>query len=871
MGNYYRHVKPITHRGGRLVKFKGRVASIAPYAVAASLSASGAIACAPSGDPFVYVGIDVTQTCTTPISHNLYVGWTITNNAFTDSAAPPILALGPDVVLRDDVGGQQSGYGPFEIRLNNGAILVIEDGVSIDAATEPYSDIRFVIGARTNTNAPAWSVDTITAPYEIVLKSGALMDQASRPIAATIAGDGSYWVQPNLTGDVLFTGRYSPNIHYSPLPLADYVHDVLTFDGATNALPFTFGYNLVIGASQGASAYGFGTVQALNGADVLIGGSPFGIDNNALNPAYVPGGSEPEVIFRKEYRNLLHLPSYGDDNGGLRIDATSTVRLHSPADLSGLDHYGERGLVLVGNVHNLGTLRLDDQVFNYLHISKWHQAIEAASEMFETLYGAGSGTLGNYSGGGTIRMDVQLEGDDSAHDTLLIDGDISGVTRIDVINVGGAGAQTIDGIPLIFTSGDSTGAFVIGQAATAGAYVYNVLERRTVEDLPDQEGNILSMGKGSEISDVWFLMSQAAEDEPMYQPSVVAAETLPTVLEDLNKLGSSRLRREQRIYTAPQQPELPTIFCKDAAQGFVCPVTPDQNDYFADKGKIGAASVAVGPWLELSGGRMSLEKLAGSGALTSPTLEQTRTGLTVGYDFVLAETANGTIVAGGFLGYQSASASVSSYFGSGDIETEGYGIGASLAYLSNSGFYVDGQIRLSQYDSAYQLATGISSSSASDIKADGLAVALEIGQRFDLRDDLSLTPYAQLHHSALSYQPFTDQHGAQIRIDDSSRTDLRLGLDANLLRVSAAGSVTSFSLGTSVQTKLSGSSAASVSGLSLRSDSPDTLAGVRAQFSHSWAENKRSIFADLGYDRAIGAASLKGDDLNLRLGLNLRW
>jgi len=81
------------------------------------------------------------------------------------------------------------------------------------------------------------------------------------------------------------------------------------------------------------------------------------------------------------------------------------------------------------------------------------------------------GTLtiaGDYaSAGGALEIRTELAGDDSPTDRLVITGSTSGTTPVLVTNVGGAGAQTVEGIQIIEVGGASNGIFSL-----VGNYTY---------------------------------------------------------------------------------------------------------------------------------------------------------------------------------------------------------------------------------------------------------------------------------------------------------------------------------------------------------------------------------------------------------------
>ena len=84
---------------------------------------------------------------------------------------------------------------------------------------------------------------------------------------------------------------------------------------------------------------------------------------------------------------------------------------------------------------------------------------------------------GNYTGnGGTIAMNTVLAGDDAATDKLVVKGNTAGTTTLTFTNVGGAGAQTVDGIRVVQVGGTSDGVFTKSPKnfLKAGPYVYHL-------------------------------------------------------------------------------------------------------------------------------------------------------------------------------------------------------------------------------------------------------------------------------------------------------------------------------------------------------------------------------------------------------------
>ncbi|HIE5094872.1 autotransporter outer membrane beta-barrel domain-containing protein [Stenotrophomonas maltophilia] len=82
-------------------------------------------------------------------------------------------------------------------------------------------------------------------------------------------------------------------------------------------------------------------------------------------------------------------------------------------------------------------------------------------------------TVGTFNGNdGTIVFNTVLADDASASDKLVVTGDTSGTANVRVNNIGGAGAETVNGIELIDVGGVSDGVFTLAGRAVGGAHEY---------------------------------------------------------------------------------------------------------------------------------------------------------------------------------------------------------------------------------------------------------------------------------------------------------------------------------------------------------------------------------------------------------------
>ncbi|WP_105647457.1 autotransporter family protein [Cronobacter dublinensis] len=119
-----------------------------------------------------------------------------------------------------------------------------------------------------------------------------------------------------------------------------------------------------------------------------------------------------------------------------------------------------------------------------------------------TLQIAGGNNVGNaftidgsYTGdaGSRIVMNTEAGLDDSPTDHLAITGDSAGSSALDVANIGGQGAQTINGIELISVGGASDASFTLDKPVVAGMWEYDLYQH--------DDGNWYLESKASDTPD----------------------------------------------------------------------------------------------------------------------------------------------------------------------------------------------------------------------------------------------------------------------------------------------------------------------------------------------------------------------------------
>lgn len=140
----------------------------------------------------------------------------------------------------------------------------------------------------------------------------------------------------------------------------------------------------------------------------------------------------------------------------------------------------------------------------------------------------------------------------------------------------------------------------------------------------------------------------------------------------------------------------------------------------------------------------------------------------------------GILMGGVTVHYGQVSTNASSVFGDGSIDTDGYGFGGTLTWLAQNGFYVDGQVQVTWYETDIG-SDMLGRSLANDNDGFGYSLSLETGKRIALDGNWSVTPQAQLAYSNVDFDSVTDPFGARVSMDRSESLKGRVaGLQLNI-------------------------------------------------------------------------------------------
>ncbi|MBY5819410.1 autotransporter outer membrane beta-barrel domain-containing protein [Rhizobium leguminosarum] len=451
------------------------------------------------------------------------------------------------------------------------------------------------------------------------------------------------------------------------------------------------------------------------------------------------------------------------------------------------------------------------------------------------------GTLtiaGNYTGtGGTLEIETVLGGDASPSDRLVVTGNTAGTTDVKVINLGGGGAQTVEGIKIVDVGGTSAGSFSLqgdyvfegDQAVVGGAYAYRLYQN----------------GVSTPADGDWYLRSTVLDPSsgatgPLYAPGVPLYEAYAGVLQSLNQFGTLRQRTGGRWMDDGQSAD-------EAAN---------------DQGR------AI--WTRIGGTHSHFEP---ESSTTGTEYDVDSWTLQAGVDGMLRESEAGVLIGGVSFHVDTASADISSRFGKGDIDTTGYGFDGTLTWYGNGGFYVDTQAAVTWYESDLKSST-LHTTLADGNDGFGYGFSVEAGQTIALTDQWSLTPQVQLAYSSVRFDSFTDVYGAAVSLDDGDSLTGRLGISADYDRdwKDASGKTsrsTLYGIANLYYDFLDGSDV-DVSGTSLVSENQALWGGIGMGGSLSWADDRyaaygeafaRTSLQDFGDSNAYGA----------KVGFSVKW
>ncbi|MEM7636301.1 MAG: autotransporter outer membrane beta-barrel domain-containing protein, partial [Pseudomonadota bacterium] len=182
-----------------------------------------------------------------------------------------------------------------------------------------------------------------------------------------------------------------------------------------------------------------------------------------------------------------------------------------------------------------------------------------------------------------------------------------------------------------------------------------------------------------------------------------------------------------------------------------------------------------GTWIRLGGSKAKADGSLGSGLIAGGSSYDSTLGfIQGGVASSFRDDGASKLVASVFGHYSDSDADISDAGGAlqGTVSSDSAGVGASLTWLSTSGWYADLVGLASWHDIDTSTVNGASGSTDGDT----LAGSLELGYSFRVNDNVNVIPQAQVVYQRTSIDDFTDTDGVTSSFSDSDNVDGRFGV-----------------------------------------------------------------------------------------------
>ena len=334
---------------------------------------------------------------------------------------------------------------------------------------------------------------------------------------------------------------------------------------------------------------------------------------------------------------------------------------------------------------------------------------------------------GNLRGGGRVRIDVDF--DTEKADTLMVGGNVSGVTSIHLNDLTESTAKP-QGQNMVVVSVEDSGSVrqenfkLDDETSEKGAVAYNLALRES-----NGVGEFVLERKG--ISSVGAIL-----------------EMTPPILADV----------------FAKTPSLATRNIARQATAFVNRVGATGQGFSEQFNRVGAENA----WLRVYTEAADYEDNNSGGKA-----ESGGSGIQGGMDVLSVEHGSGNWVVGISAQYGSVKGEADGASGRGVVESSGYGVGANATWFGRSGVYVDTVTQLGWVASDYSSASRVIKEGA---KSTTWAASLEVGQRFQVAPGAAVLAQGQLGASRVNSERFTTADGTNVEFQTDPILSGRLGL-----------------------------------------------------------------------------------------------
>ena len=445
---------------------------------------------------------------------------------------------------------------------------------------------------------------------------------------------------------------------------------------------------------------------------------------------------------------------------------------------------------------------------------------------------------GNYSGtGGQLALQSVLGADGSPSDKLIINqGTLSGTTVINVTNLGGAGAATLqDGIQVVQALNGATSSgsvFTLGRPVSAGAFDYYLFKG----------------GVTAGTAENYYLRSTI----PAVPPGPVIIVPLPTPVPGEPPLPPNPGTEPIPIYR-PEVPIYAALF--PAAQQLVQGMLGTFHQRMGDQSQQLHSGALTSGWGRTYGNSTR----QGFTGTVSPSLDSSVTGFQVGTDLYASTYDNGlTQRSGFFVGHSTLKGNIKGFNGgwqdkdAGKTTLRGDSLGVYWTLIGANQAYLDLVLMGTRFDGNNESDRGVKM----DTRGHNVTASAEVGWPFAGMGNWVVEPQAQLivgktrldkqndGISDVSYDAdtnVTSRLGVRLRGDYQVRSmPLQPYVRANVWHTSAGQNTVTFNGVTAIDTEQ-------------KSTTLDLSAGATLKVATGI-----SLYGEVGYNRNLDSNTFNG-------------
>lgn len=371
---------------------------------------------------------------------------------------------------------------------------------------------------------------------------------------------------------------------------------------------------------------------------------------------------------------------------------------------------------------------------------------------------------GDYTGsaGSQIVMNSQLGEDSSPTDHLSITGSSYGQSGVSIANIGGLGAQTVNGMEIVSVGGSSEAQLTLSKPVVAGAYEYDLYKH--------SNGNWYLESKATPSDDP----SDDTDDGDSGTDGGSDSGTDGGSGTDSGTDGGSGTDNGGQSSPEVMAPEVGAYLGNYlAAQGMFLHKRDDRDQLtFRNEDNLNT-------WMYVKG--RYHENDAGGDKVSYDT---TTTVLQVGSDFMSKPMDKGMLRAGGMFGAGQAKTHSDAKHNVRDAQgkVDGFNVGLYATWQEDPklrlGSYIDTWASYSWYNN-----TVTSNRNNEKYDSKGFAASLEVGHAWVIPSDNARTwkiePQAQMIYSYLDQENHTDPDGVRVTTVDNNSLFGRLGVKSS--------------------------------------------------------------------------------------------